>query len=116
MFPIIQIVSKRECFGYAIKKFGYKLRTLQKLSIYQNVLKVKITNGSHIGNIALNPRIELTPSETSLLFRMSRRQFPITFFQPHKPLQLLPFNQIFLHDFILIQQFMIVINTSLSIT
>ena len=68
-------------------------------------IKVKIINGSHIGNIALIPRIELTPSETSLLFRMSRRQFPTTFFQPHK-----------IHNFILIEQLIIVFNTSLSIT
>ena len=51
--------------------------TLQILSINHKVLKVKITNGSHIGNIGLIPRIDLTPSETSLPFRMKRRQFPI---------------------------------------
>ena len=33
----------------------------------------KITNGSHIGNIGLIPRIDLTPSEKSLHFRMKRR-------------------------------------------
>ena len=32
---------------------------------------------SHIGNIGLMPRIGLTPSETSLPFRMKRRKFPI---------------------------------------
>ena len=51
--------------------------TLQILSINHKVLKVKITNGSHIGNIGLIPRIDLTPSETSLSFRMKRGQFPI---------------------------------------
>ena len=51
--------------------------TLQILSIHRKVLKGKITNGSHIGNIGLIPRIDLTPSETSLPFRMKRRQFPI---------------------------------------
>ena len=50
--------------------------TLQILSINHKVLKVKITNGSHIGNIGLIPRIDVTPSETSLPFRMKRRQFP----------------------------------------
>ena len=32
--------------------------TLQILSINNNVLKVKITNGSHIGNVGLIPRID----------------------------------------------------------
>ena len=35
------------------------------ISINHKVLKVKITNGSHIGNIGLIPRIDLTPSEIS---------------------------------------------------
>ena len=47
--------------------------TLQILSINHKVLKVKITNGSHIGNIGLIPRNDLTSSETSLPFRMNRR-------------------------------------------
>ena len=51
--------------------------TLQIYSINHKVLKVKITNGSHIGNIGLIPRIDLTPSETSLSLRMKRGQFPI---------------------------------------
>ena len=51
--------------------------TLQILSINRKVLRVKLTNGSHIGNIGLIPRIGLTPSETSLPFRMKRRKFPI---------------------------------------
>ena len=41
------------------------------------MLKVKITNGSHIGNIGLIPRIDLTSSEISLPFRVKRRQFTI---------------------------------------
>ena len=44
--------------------------TLQILSINHKVVKVKITNESYIGNIGLTPRIDLTPSETSLPFRM----------------------------------------------
>ena len=51
--------------------------TLQIYSINHKVLKVKTTNGSHIGNIGLIPRIDLTPSETFLSFRMKRGQFPI---------------------------------------
>ena len=51
--------------------------TLQILSINNKVLKVRITNGSHIGNTGLIPRIDLTPSETFLPFGMKRRQFPI---------------------------------------
>ena len=35
----------------------------QILSIYHEVLRVKITNGSHIGHIGSIPRINLTPSE-----------------------------------------------------
>ena len=55
----------------------YNGTTLQILPINNKVLKVKITNGSHIGNIGLIPTIDLTPSETSFPFRMKRRQFPI---------------------------------------
>ena len=51
--------------------------TLQILSTNHKVLKVKITNGSHIGNIGLIPRIDLNSSESSLPFRMKRWQFPI---------------------------------------
>ena len=40
-------------------------------------LKGHITNGSHIGDYALIPRIELTPSDTTLPFKLSRRQFPV---------------------------------------
>ena len=51
--------------------------TLQILSINHEVLRVKITNGSHVANIGLIPRIDLSPSEISLAFRMRRRRFPI---------------------------------------
>ena len=54
--------------------------TLQILSINHKVLRVKLTNGSHIGNIGLIPRISLTPLETSLPFIMKRSQFPIRLF------------------------------------
>ena len=39
--------------------------TLRILSVNHKVLRVKLTNGSHIGNIGFIPRIGLTPSETS---------------------------------------------------
>ena len=41
------------------------------------ILKVQITNGSHIEDYALIPRIELSPSDLLLPFKLSRRQFPI---------------------------------------
>ena len=50
--------------------------TLQILSINYKGLRVKITNGSYIGNIGLIPRIDLNPSESSLPSRMKKRQFP----------------------------------------
>ena len=44
--------------------------TLQILSINHRVLKVKIFNGSNVGNIGIIPRIgvHLNPPETSLPF------------------------------------------------
>ena len=41
------------------------------------MLKVKIADGSHFGNIGLIPKIDSTPSESSLPFRVKIRQFPI---------------------------------------
>ena len=40
-------------------------------------ITTKITNESHIGDYALIPRIELSPSDSLLPFKLSRRQFPI---------------------------------------
>ena len=51
--------------------------TLKVLNISSKVLKVQITNGSHTGDIALIPRINLTPTDTNLPFKISRRQFPV---------------------------------------
>ena len=51
--------------------------TLQILSMDHKILGVKTTNGTHIGNIRLISRIDSTPSESSLPFRMKRRSFPI---------------------------------------
>ena len=47
------------------------------ISITTKILKVQITNGSHIGDYALIPRIELSPSDSLLPFKLSRRQFPV---------------------------------------
>ena len=47
------------------------------ISITTEILKVQITNGSHIEDYALIPRIELSPSDSLLPFKLSRRQFPI---------------------------------------
>ena len=51
--------------------------TLKVLNISSKVLKVQITNGSHTGDIALIPRINLTPTDTNFPFKISRRQFPV---------------------------------------
>ena len=47
------------------------------INIANKLLKVQITNGSHIGDYAFIPRIELSPSDSKLPFKLSRRQFPI---------------------------------------
>ena len=47
------------------------------MSIKTKILKVQITNGSHIEDYALIPRIELSPSDSLLPFKLSRRQFHI---------------------------------------
>ena len=51
--------------------------TMKVISITTKILKVQITNGSHIGDYALISRIELSPSDSLLPFKLSRRQFPI---------------------------------------
>ena len=51
--------------------------TMRIVSITNKILKVHITNGSHIGDYGLIPRIELSPSDTTLPFKLSRRQFPV---------------------------------------
>ena len=51
--------------------------TMKIISITTKILKVQITNGSHIGEYALIPRIELLPSDSLLPFKLSRRQFPM---------------------------------------
>ena len=51
--------------------------TLQILMINHKVLKVQMTNESHIVYVGLIPRIDLTPSELSSQFTMKRRQFRV---------------------------------------
>ena len=51
--------------------------TMKVISITTKILKVQITNGSHIGDYALIPRIELSPSDSLFPFKLLRRQFPI---------------------------------------
>ena len=51
--------------------------TIRIVSITNKILKGHITNGSHIGDYALISRIELTPSDTTLPFKLSGRQFPV---------------------------------------
>ena len=55
--------------------------TMKIISITTKILKVQITNGSHIGNYALIPRIELSPLDSLLPFKLSRRQFPVKLWQ-----------------------------------
>ena len=38
---------------------------------------VQITNGSHIGDYALIPSTELSPSDSLFSFKLSRRQFSV---------------------------------------
>lgn len=45
--------------------------------MYENCLKVKTITGTDIGAVTFLPRIDLTPSDSKLPFRMKRRQFPV---------------------------------------
>ena len=46
-------------------------------SLHRNCIKAEIITGSNKGEEICIPRIDLEPSESSLLFRMKRRQFPV---------------------------------------
>ena len=46
-------------------------------ALYDNVLDLKIITGDASGERVLIPRIDLSPSDTSLPFKLRRRQFPI---------------------------------------
>uniref|UniRef100_A0A158P4G6 ATP-dependent DNA helicase n=2 Tax=Tetranychus urticae TaxID=32264 RepID=A0A158P4G6_TETUR len=46
-------------------------------AMYDNALKLEVITGTDTGSIVYLPRIDLTPSDTKLPFRMKRRQFPI---------------------------------------
>ena len=45
--------------------------------LHNNLIEAKVLSGSNIGDVVLIPRIVLAPSETTLPFILSRRQFPI---------------------------------------
>jgi hypothetical protein len=47
------------------------------LSVTNNLLRVQLINGPHAHTQAFIPRIELSPSENSLPFKLKRRQFPV---------------------------------------
>ena len=51
--------------------------TMKVISIKPKIKNVQITNGSHIGDYALIPSIQLSPSDSLLPFKVSRTQFPI---------------------------------------
>ena len=51
--------------------------TMKVISITTKLMNVQISNGSHIGDYASIPSIELSPSDSLLSFKLSRRQFPI---------------------------------------
>jgi ATP-dependent DNA helicase PIF1 len=40
-------------------------------------LTVKVTSGSHVGDIVMLPRVDLVPTDTDLHFEFKRRQFPV---------------------------------------
>ena len=44
--------------------------TMKIISSTTKILKVQITNGSHIGDYALIPRIELSPSDSFLPYKL----------------------------------------------
>ena len=50
---------------------------LEILGATQRYLRVKILSGSHVGDEAVLPRIDLTPAENSIPIRFKRRQFPV---------------------------------------
>ena len=50
--------------------------TSKILEINHKVLRVQITNGSHLGSTGPIPRINVIPSETISPFRIKRLQFP----------------------------------------
>ena len=50
---------------------------LKVVDVHPNLIHAKILSGSKIGRSAFIPRIKLMPSDPSLPFVLSRRQFPI---------------------------------------
>ncbi|XP_010451894.1 PREDICTED: uncharacterized protein LOC104734087 [Camelina sativa] len=51
---------------------------LQITQMANHVLEAKVITGDRAGDIVLIPKIDLTPSDTKLPFKMRRRQFPIS--------------------------------------
>ena len=49
--------------------------TMKVITITTKIMNGQITNGSHIGDYALIPSIELSPSDSLFSFKLSRRQF-----------------------------------------
>jgi hypothetical protein len=43
----------------------------------ERIIEVRILGGQHAGHVALLPRIALSPSESDLPFKLSRRQYPV---------------------------------------
>lgn len=46
-------------------------------NLYVNFIKAKILTGTHKGDLAFLPRIDLAPTDTDLPFTLKRRQFPV---------------------------------------
>ncbi|KAL9816423.1 putative DNA helicase [Arabidopsis thaliana] len=51
---------------------------LQIMQLCTQIVEAKVITGDRIGNIVLIPTMNLTPTDTKLLFKMRRRQFPLS--------------------------------------
>lgn len=51
---------------------------LQITQMANHVVEARVITGDRIGDIVLIPKINLTPSDTTLPFKMRRRQFPLS--------------------------------------
>ena len=50
---------------------------LNVIGLHENAIALKVITGQSAGNVILLPRIDLTPSDTTLPFKLKRRQFPV---------------------------------------
>ena len=50
---------------------------LTVLNLFENSIQCQILTGAEAGRIVLLPRLDLTPSDNFLPFKLKRRQFPI---------------------------------------